>query len=113
MNMTVTVKYNSKDVIARLELGKKRGLEAIGSHVAGYAMENLSQVVYVEDPDRTWKLTGRLRNSITYALSGSEAHMKTYTDDDGTTAYEYQGTAPNDTQTAVYVGTNVIYAAVI
>ena len=111
MNTTVTVKDNSKEVISRLELGKKRGLEAIGMTAERYAKEVLSQVVYVDDPDRTWLLTGRLRNSITYALSGEGAHITRYTADDGSAGGVYEGTAPDDTVKSVYIGTNVVYAA--
>ena len=109
--VNLTVNDHSKDVMSRLEKGIERGLEAIGMTAERYAKETLSAVVYVEDPDRTWELTGRLRNSITYALSGKGANITAYTTDDGSEGGVYEGTAPDDKQRAVYIGTNVVYAA--
>lgn len=101
---------NSKEVLDALERATRRGLEAIGLTAESYAKIQLSEAVYTFDPDRTWDLTGRLRNSITYALSGEGAHITEYSASDGVGG-TYSGTAPNDKDTAVYIGTNVVYAA--
>lgn len=55
--------------------------------------------------------TGRLRNSITFALAGEEANIKEYKDDNENT-YTYSGTAPSDKkgERSVFIGTNVEYA---
>lgn len=102
---------NSKEVLSALERAKKRGLEAIGMTAERYAKVQLSDAVYTEDPERTWILTGRLRNSITYALSGQAPNITTYSTDDGSQSSSYEGLAPDDKDMAVYIGTNVIYAA--
>lgn len=104
---------NSKEVLSALERAKRRGLEAIGLTAELHAKEKLSEEVYVDDPDRTWILTGRLRNSITYALSGESAHITTYTYSGGEQSASgvYEGMAPEDKDVAVYIGTNVEYAA--
>lgn len=58
--------------------------------------------------------TGLLRNSITYAISGKEANMKSYKADRGGGSGVYAGTAPKEgDEIAVYVGTNVEYAEYI
>lgn len=106
----VMSKDNSKEVLAALENAKKRGLEAIGMTAERYAKIQLSDAVYVEDPERTWILTGRLRNSITYALSGEAPNITTYSTDNGSETGTYEGTAPDDKEMAVYIGTNVVYA---
>lgn len=64
--------------------------------------------------------TGRLKNSITFALAGSPAQISSYGPDSGGGDDEqskpYSGTAPADpggTVRSVYVGTNVEYAQAV
>lgn len=110
----IEIKDNTEEVLSALESAKKRALNAIGMTAERYAKEILTQEVYTvdkaESKRRGYKLTGRLRNSITYALSGEGAKMKEYSDNTKQT-YRYQGTAPDDREQGVYLGTNVEYAA--
>lgn len=97
-----------------------RGLEAVGIQAEGYA-----KALCPVD-------TGLLRNSITHAISGRSAALKKYesnathasteaTKRAGTAGKsvspkregEYSGDAPDDDVLAVYVGTNVEYAAYV
>lgn len=64
--------------------------------------------------------TGRLKNSITFALAGGPAQISTYSPDSGTgedaQSKPYSGTAPSDPGgkvRSVYVGSNVEYAEVV
>ena len=84
---------------------KKRGLEAIGLTAEGHAKKKITEAKAVD--------TGRLRNSITYALAGEEAHIKSYRADKGgkdRETYTYDGTADGKKGSGVYIGTNVEYA---
>lgn len=92
---------NTKLFLSAYEKALHNGLEAIGMTAEKYAKEKITDNDSVD--------TGRLRNSITYAISGEKANISTYSDDEGNT-YSYSGTAPNDKQPAVYIGTNVEYA---
>ena len=60
--------------------------------------------------------TGRLRNSITYALAGEETHVKSYKANKGgkdRETYTYEGTADGEKGSGVYIGTNVEYAVFV
>lgn len=84
---------NSPEVLQALEEAKKRGLKTIGMAGEGYAKE-LTPVD-----------SGRLRNSITYAtINDHGAGEEPATQPD----YTPRGTPEED---AVYIGTNVEYAA--
>ena len=109
--MSYTYKDNTDEVLSALERAKKRGLEAIGLTAEGHAKKKLTKEVYTGDKD--WPLTGRLRNSITYALAGEETHIKSYKADKGgkdRETYTYDGTAEGKKGSDVYIGTNVEYA---
>lgn len=109
--MSYTYKDNTDEVLDALEMAKKRGLEAIGLAAEGHAKKKLTKEVYTGDKD--WPLTGRLRNSITYALAGEETHIKSYKADKGgkdRETYTYDGTAEGKKGSGVYIGTNVEYA---
>lgn len=107
---------NSDKVKEEFNEATLRVLEAIGIHVEGEAKEELEN-----DPRRID--TGLLRNSITYALSGESPKITSYHGDNpskyGTEKMTpigyYNGTAPDDTEDkkAVYIGTNVEYAAYV
>lgn len=107
--MSVEMKDNTKEVLEALDRAIERGLEAIGMAAEGHAKKILTGAVYTGD--KPYKLTGRLRNSITWAVSGGKANISSYSGDSGEKGGAYDGTAPNDKQKAVYIGTNVEYAA--
>lgn len=108
--MGTTFVDNSEEILAALERATKNGLKAIGITAEVYAKRRLTDTVYTRTTDpKGYKLTGRLRNSVTYALAGEKAAIDSYKDNDGNT-YTYEGTADNDGE-GVYIGTNVVYAA--
>ena len=100
--MSYTYKDNTEEVLSALEKAKKRGLEAIGLVAEGHAKKKITQAKAVD--------TGRLRNSITFAVSGESANISSYSGDHGEEGGSYSGTAPNDKEKAVYIGTGVEYA---
>ena len=107
--MSYTYKDNTDDVLAALKRAKKLGLEAIGLAAEGHAKKKLTKEVYTGD--KPYKLTGRLRNSITFAVSGEPANIQSYSGDHGEAGGSYSGSAPDDKDMAVYIGTGVEYAA--
>lgn len=58
--ITVTIDDHSDEVLAALENAIERGAMAIGEKAVTYAKDNLTRQNAVD--------TGRLRNSITYAV---------------------------------------------
>ena len=107
--MKVDFKDNSEQVLSAMEKAIKNGLEAIGLTAEGHAKKKLTREVYTGD--KPYKLTGRLRNSITFAVSGEPANIQSYSGDHGETGGSYSGSAPDDKDMAVYIGTGVEYAA--
>lgn len=107
--MSYTYKDNTDEVLSKMEKAIERGLEAIGMTAEGHAKKVLTKAVYTGDKD--YPLTGRLRNSITYAVSGKKAAIQSYSGDHGEEGGTYDGTAPDDKEKAVYLGTGVVYAA--
>ena len=106
--MSYTYKDNTDEVLSKMEKAIERGLEAIGMTAEGHAKKVLTKAVYTGDKD--YPLTGRLRNSITYAVSGKKAAIQSYSGDHGEEGGTYDGTAPDDKEKAVYIGTGVEYA---
>ena len=100
--MSYTYKDNTDEVLAALEKAKKRGLTAIGMTAEGHAKKKITQAKAVD--------TGRLRNSITFAVSGEPANIQSYSGDHGEAGGSYSGSAPDDKDMAVYIGTGVEYA---
>ena len=100
--MSYTYKDNTDEVLSALERAKVRGLTAIGLTAEGHAKKKITQAKAVD--------TGRLRNSITFAVSGESANISSYSGDHGEEGGTYSGTAPNDKEKAVYIGTGVEYA---
>ena len=106
----ITIRDNSGEVLEALELAKHRGLEAIGLSAEGHAKKTITAAGAVD--------TGRLRNSITYAVAGYSTHVQSYRRDNvanGTSKkhkrYEYGGGAmEGEKDSAVFIGTNVEYA---
>ena len=116
MAVQVEFRDNTNEVIGLFHKAKHRGLEAIGLAAEGHAKKKLTKEVYTGDKD--WPLTGRLRNSITYAIAGYQTHVKDYRRGNvsgGASGkhkrYEYSDqTMDGEKDSAVYIGTNVEYA---
>ena len=102
--MSITIKDNTDEVLSALEKAIENGLTAIGMTAEGHAKRKITDYPAVD--------TGRLRNSITFAISGDKANTPTYTDSEKNT-YTYEGTAPDDKEKAVYIGTNVEYGSFV
>lgn len=102
--MSITIKDNTGEFLSAFEKALENGLTAIGMTAEGHAKRKITDYPAVD--------TGRLRNSITFALSGEKANAPTYTDSEKKT-YTYDGTAPDDKENAVYVGTNVEYGSFV
>ena len=106
--MKVTVTDNSRKYLSALQFATLRGLETIGLTAEKHAKKKLTREVYTDK--KPYKLTGRLRNSITFAVSGQRANIRSYSGDHGEPGGTYSGTAPKDKNMVVYIGTNVEYA---
>ena len=104
MAKNIEYRDNTEEVLNALEAAIKRGNEAIGMTAERHAKKKCP----VD--------TGRLRNSITYALAGEETHVKSYKANKGgkdRETYTYEGTAEGKKGSGVYIGTNVEYAAFV
>ena len=97
--MSYTYKDNTKEVLSALDKAKIRGLKAIGIEAEGFAKEDPNMPVD----------TGLARNSITSALAGEGARIKSYKADKGDGKGSYSGTAEGEKGEAVYLGSNVEY----
>ena len=115
MGVTVEIKDNSQEVKKALADALHRGLVAIGMSAETHAKDVLTEKVYTGD--RPWKLTGYLRNSVTYAVAGYPAGTKSYKADtpkDGETeprTGEYVGEMDGEKDEFVAIGSGVSYAA--
>ena len=98
--MSITIKDNTDEFLSAFEKALENGLTAIGMTAEGHAKRKITSYPAVD--------TSRLRSSITFAISGEKANTTTYTDNNKG-VYNYSGTAPNDKEKAVYIGTNVDY----
>lgn len=104
MAKNIEYRDNTEEVLSALEAAIKRGNEAIGMTAERHAKKKCP----VD--------TGRLRNSITYALAGEETHVKSYKANKGgkdRETYTYDGTAEGEKESGVYIGTNVEYAVFV
>ena len=104
MAKNIEYRDNTEEVLSALGAAIKRGNEAIGMTAERHAKKKCP----VD--------TGRLRNSITYALAGEETHVKSYRANKGgkdRETYTYEGTADGEKGSGVYIGTNVEYAAFV
>jgi hypothetical protein len=97
--VSYSFKDNTKEVLEALEKAEERGLESIGMTAERHAKKDPNMAVD----------TGLARNSIAHAVSGKEASVKEYKADRGKGKGSYSGTAPNDKEKAVYLGSNVEY----
>ena len=105
MAKNIEFRDNTEEVLSALEAAIRRGNEAIGLAAERHAKKKITEAKAVD--------TGRLRNSITYALAGEETHVKSYRADKGgkdRETYTYDGTADGKKGSGVYIGTNVEYA---
>ena len=105
MAKNIEYRDNTEEVLEAMEAAIRRGYEAIGLAAERHAKRKITEAKAVD--------TGRLRNSITYALAGEEAHVKSYKADKGgkdRETYTYDGTADGKKGIGVYIGTNVEYA---
>lgn len=100
--MSISYQDNTKEVLEALNKAKMRGLKAIGMEAERAAKHIITEAPAVD--------TGRLRNSITHAISGESAAISQYKGDHGEEGGSYSGTAPEDKDVSVYIGTNVSYA---
>lgn len=107
MAKNIEYRDNTEEVLNALEAAIKRGNEAIGMTAERHAKKKCP----VD--------TGRLRNSITYALAGEETHVKSYkankkkAGEKERKTYTYEGTAEGKKGSGVYIGTNVEYAVFV
>ena len=82
----------------------KKGETAL-TQVGIDAQRNVVALVPVE--------TGLLKNSITYAIAGKSPAKKSYKADKGGATGTYEGTIGDPNELAVYIGSNVEYAAAV
>ena len=110
--MSNTYTDNTDEVLRRMKKAFERGLKACGMTAEAYAKDILTEQVYSVDESKIdYVLTGRLRNSITYAIGGKSANIKSYkADKAGYKGGTYSGKAPEEDKPYVAVGTNVKYA---
>ena len=105
MAKNIEYRDNTEEVLKAMKAAIRRGNEAIGLAAEGHAKKKITEAKAVD--------TGRLRNSITYALAGEETHVKSYKANKGgkeRETYTYDGTAEGKKGSGVYIGTNVEYA---
>lgn len=122
MSIEIELKDNSKEFLDELYERTEQALIAIGLTAESNAKKEITRAVYDTPQSPDYKRTGRLRNSITFAISGEGAHTSAYKDDNNN-SYSYSGTAPQEGifgtglfaggKKAVYIGTNVEYAAAV
>lgn len=108
MAKNIEYRDNTEEVLKAMEAAIRRGNEAIGLAAEGHAKKKITAAGAVD--------TGRLRNSITYALAGEETHVKSYKATKGgkdRETYTYDGTAEGKKGSGVYIGTNVEYAVFV
>ena len=112
MGVKVTSKDNTDEVLRRMGKAFERGLKACGMTAEAYAKDTLTGQVYSVDESKIdYVLTGRLRNSVTYAIGGKPAAISSYkTDKPGYKGGSYSGNAPEEDKPYVAIGTNVKYA---
>ena len=108
---TKWIEFEDNSGIIKDELANavKQTLTAWGMTAETHAKNVLTETVYTGK--KPWKLTGRLRNSITFALGGENANISSYGTDTGDEGGVYSGKAPEEKKPYVAIGTNVVYAA--
>ena len=116
---SISFKDNSPEFLNELSNRVDTILEAVGVHIETEAAKELNGVQ--GSPKRID--TGLLHNSITYAVSGEAPAISSYSGDRPSRYGKsqeiphgsYSGTAPTDPDNAkaVYIGSNVEYAAYV
>ena len=100
--MSVTITDNSKEFLKEFDAAMIKALTEIGLTAEKYAKETITEAGAID--------TGRLRNSITFAISGQAANISTYQGMHGEEGVPYSGTAPQGDGHDVYIGSNLSYA---
>lgn len=99
-----TIEFKDYSAESKEEI-KSRTLKALT--MCGLVVEKFAKQLAPAD-------TGLLRNSITWALAGKKPAAKSYKANKPKNGViqtgEYSGTAPNDDELSVFVGTNVEYS---
>lgn len=106
VNAKIVVLEDNSGLIKKATKKQLRvALKACGAQAQGHAVDYATQKGVVD--------TGLLRNSITFALSGSAPAKKEYHSDRGKKkkSGKYEGNAPEEENAqTVFIGTNVEYA---
>lgn len=100
---TFRIEDHSEEVLAALEKQIEAALIAVGAEAETAAKTNARNKGVLD--------TGRLMNSITFALDGEKANAREYTDNNGK-RFDVQGIAPKEAdkyRRSVIIGTNVEY----
>jgi len=108
INIDVELGNNAKEVQEALDAQIEQALIAIGMTAESYAK------LPEKDGGHMPVDTGRLKNSITYAIAGQSPHITSYRADKGDDGGSYSGTMPQDDggkSRSVYIGSNVSYAS--
>ena len=87
--MKITIEDHSQEVIKAKDEAVRLFLDEAGLHLSGEAQDELEN-----SPRRVD--TGLLRNSITYAVAGEGAAIRTYKSDDGSKTGTYSGQTPDE-----------------
>lgn len=102
MSADIEVKDNTKKALDLIAHAKKTALESVGANVATYAATSTEMPV----------LTGRAKNSITWAMKGVNEGKNFEYYDDKLNKFDYDiGTGAEED--SVYVGSNVEYFPLI
>ncbi len=117
----MSMQDNSDKVKSAIHQAAKQAMEVVGGMLESYRKKNITTYKWQHKTANRKNEkyhaaidTGLLRNSITYAVSGGEAHDPSYRADDGSKSGSYSGTAPEESGgVSVYVGSNVEYAGYI
>jgi hypothetical protein len=110
IDISMNLTDNSKLVREALDEQIEQALIAVGMTAESYAKlpEKSGGHMPVD--------TGRLKNSITYAIAGQSPHITSYRADKGDEGGSYGGSMPQDPggkTRSVYIGSNVEYAAAV
>lgn len=97
-----SMKSNKDLILAQTEEAIRTALETVGVQAQAQATAEITSQGAVD--------TGRLRASITYAVSGDSAREHAYSDDLGNGYTQPVGDAGDEKDHTLYLGTNVNYA---
>lgn len=97
-----TFSSNKELILSQTEEAIKTALETVGVQAQAHATAEITAQGAVD--------TGRLRASITYAVSGDSTRQHTYSDDIGNSYSENINDAGDEKEHTLYLGTNVNYA---